>query len=200
MNTENLQGQLPDSIYNQIAGVLEPFNIDGPLRLSHLLGQCQHECANWTHFTESLNYSGDALWSMFHKHFTDINDAHSYARQPERIANRIYANRMGNGDEESGDGWNYRGRGALQLTGRGNYQALGDAIGVDLISNPDLVATDYQLASGAFFFSNNNLWTICDKGIDVATITIVTHHINGGELGLNERIQYTIDIYNALTA
>jgi len=199
MNIENLQGVVPDSIYDQIVGILEPFDIDGPLRLSHLLGQCQHECANWTRFIENLNYSGDALWSLFHKHFADINDAHSYHRQPERIANRIYANRMGNGDEVSGDGWKYRGRGALQLTGHDNYKALGEYIGVDLLNNPDLVATDYQLASGAFFFQHNNLWHFCDKGVDVATVTIVTHHVNGGELGLSERIQHTADIYTALT-
>src|SRR5690348_1918182 len=112
MDITRLQGHLPDTIYDQVQGILK-FGIDGPLRLSHLLGQSQHECANWAHFTENLNYSGDALWSLFHTHFASHDEAMSFARQPERIANRIYANRMGNGDEDSGDGYLYRGRGAL---------------------------------------------------------------------------------------
>lgn len=198
MDITKLQGHLPATIYNQIDGVLQ-FGIDGPKRLSNLLGQCKHECMNWTHFTENLNYSGDALWGMFHTHFTDRNEAESYARQPERIANRIYANRMGNGDEASGDGWLFRGRGALQLTGRSNYTALGNFLGVVLTDNPDLVATDYQLASGAFFFKTNNLWTICDNGVDDGTITTITHHVNGGTNGLEDRIKYTQEFYNILT-
>jgi len=198
MDITKLQGYLPNVIYNQIPGILS-FGIDGPKRLSHLLGQCKHESAGFTHFTENLNYSGDALWSLFHSHFTDRDEANSYARQPEKIANRIYANRMGNGDESSGDGWNYRGRGALQLTGKSNYKALGDFLGIDLISNPDLVATDYTLASAAFFFRNNGLWTICDQGVDYATCTSITNHVNGGELGLSERVQYTQYFYNILT-
>lgn len=193
-----LQNHLPDVIYNQLSDLCIKFDIDGPLRLSNFLGQCKQECENFTVFTENLNYSGEALWSMFHTHFIDINEANNYARQPEKIANRIYANRMGNGDEGSGDGWLYRGRGALQVTGKSNYQALGIFLGIDLMSNPELVATDYQLASGANFFKNNNLWVICDKGVDVGTITIVTQHVNGGTTALTNRIQYTQEFYNIL--
>lgn len=197
MDYSSLQDRIPDSIYNQIAGVLH-YGIDGPLRLSHLLGQSKEECG-FTVFTENLNYSANALWSLFHTHFTDQAECATYARQPEKIANRIYANRMGNGDEASGDGWLYRGRGCLQVTGKSNYQALGTTLGIDLLSNPDLVATDYQLASAAWFFSTHNLWPICDHGVDVPTITSITHHVNGGVLRLSQRIQYTQEIYQELT-
>jgi len=200
MNISKLSGVIPDIIFNQLQDTCSAFDIDGPLRLSNLLGQCKHESGNFIHLVENLNYSGTALFSLFHSHFTDQADADSYSRQPERIANRIYANRMGNGDEASGDGWLFRGRGCIQLTGRDNYQAFGDSIGVDIVSNPDLVSSDYALQSAAFFFKKNNLWTICDKGIDVATITIVTKHVNGGNLGLNERIQYTQEFYHILTS
>src|SRR4051812_27219013 len=100
MDRTKLIGHIPDTIYQQVITIQQ---IDGPLRMSHLLGQCKHESASFTHFTENLNYSGDALYSMFKSHFTDKTEADSYARQPERIANRIYANRMDNGDEASGD-------------------------------------------------------------------------------------------------
>lgn len=198
MDITLLQSHIPDTIYQQLAPLCTQFDIDGPLRLSNLLGQCQQECENFTVFTENLNYSGEALWSLFHTHFTDINEANSYARQPERIANRIYANRMGNGNEASGNGWLYRGRGALQVTGKSNYQALGDFLGIDLVSNPDLVSTDYTMASAAFFFRSHNLWTVCDRGVDTDTITAVTKVINGGTLGLANRIQYTQAFYSIL--
>lgn len=199
MDYSKLSGFIPDSVYNLIEEILS-FGIDGPKRLSHILGQSQEESGNFTKFVENLNYSGDALWKLFRTHFSSSEEANSYARQSERIANRIYANRMGNGDEESGEGWLYKGRGALQLTGKSNYQALGDFLKIDLINNPDIVATDYQLASAAFFFMKNKLWAICDKGVDTNTITEITHHVNGGELHLSERIQYTQTIYQRLTS
>lgn len=199
MDISKLQGHLPDSIYNQIPGILS-FGIDGPLRLSHLLGQCKKECENFTVFIENLSYSGNALWSIFHTHFKDITEATSFAHQPEKIANRVYANRLGNGDEQSGDGWLYRGRGCLQVTGKDNYKALGDFLNIDLITNPDLVATDYQLASAAFFFKTNGLWTICDKGVTTEVITEITRHVNGPALlGLDERIAFTQKFYGILT-
>lgn len=198
MNLPALQGHIPDLIYNQLEPLRVQFGIDGPLRMSHLIGQCQHESANFTHFVENLSYSGAALWSLFHTHFSSADEANSFAHQPERIANRIYSNRMGNGDEQSGDGWLYRGRGALQTTGHDNYKALGTFLGVDLLSNPDLVATDYIMASAAFFFKSNGLWSICDHGVDVPTITSVTRHINPGLLGLDSRIQHTQLVYNLL--
>ncbi len=200
MDITKLQGNLPGFIYQQLPDILPKFFIDGPLRLSHLLGQSAHESMNFTHLTENLNYSGEALYKLFKTHFTDQQEADSYAHQPERIANRIYSNRIGNGDEQSGEGWTYRGRGTLQLTGKSNYKSLGDFLGVDLLTNPELVATDYCLSSAAFFFYNNHLWSICDKGINIATITIVTRHMNGGDLGLSDRIKFTQEFYHLLTS
>jgi putative chitinase len=201
MDTSKLSGTVPDSVIAQLDATIQQYPaINSEYRVAHLMGQAKEESEGYTHTHENLHYSGDALWSIFHTHFTDRNEAESYGRQPERIANRIYANRIGNGDESSGDGWNYRGRGYLQITGKDNYQAMGDAIGVDLVSNPDLVESDYPMMSAAWFFDSHNLWSICDKGVDAATITIVTEHVNGGQLGLSARVQYTTDIYNALTA
>lgn len=199
MDISKLTGHVPDTLLQQLPAILTQFGIDGPFRLSHLLGQAKHESAGFVAVRENLNYSGTALWSLFHSHFSSLDEAVSYARQPEKIANRIYSNRMGNSDEASGDGWNYKGRGYLQTTGKSNYTALGKFLGVDLLSNPDLVATDYPLSSAAFFFSSHNLWSICDKGIGTDTITAITKAVNGGILGLQERTAYTQDFYHILT-
>lgn len=197
MQKENLIGRIPDNIYQQVIAIPQ---IDGPLRMSNFCGQCAHESGNFTIFTENLNYSADSLLRVFPKYFSTQEVANAFARKPEFIANKVYASRMGNGGINSGDGWKYRGRGALQTTGKSNYKALGDSLGVDLLTNPDLVATDYAIASAAFFFTKNNLWVLCDKGIDVASITILTHRINGGENGLSDRIQKTQAFYKLLTS
>lgn len=196
---DKLNGFIPDRICAQLPDLCAQFDIDGPLRLAHLVGQTREETGNYSIMSENLNYSGTALWSMFHKHFASEDEANAFARQPEKIANRIYANRMGNGDEESGDGWLYRGRGGLQTTGKENYKLLGDFLGIDLVSNPDLVATDYAMASAAFFFKKNNLWVICDRGVDTDTITALTIKVNGGTINLATRIDFTTKAYNFLT-
>lgn len=200
MDITKLQTHLPIGIYNQIPGILTKFSIDGPLRLSNLLGQCRHESGGFKVFVENLNYSGEALYKLFKKYFKDQEEANSFARQPERIANRIYSNRMGNGIPESGEGWKFRGRGCLQTTGKNNYIALGNFLGVDLITTPDQVATDYCLSSAAFFFLNNNLWTICDQGMSDEVITKVSKRVNGGVIGLSERIKHTKEYYHILTS
>lgn len=191
---QKLTGHIPDNILQQLRNIAE---IDGPKRCSNFLGQIKTESA-FTKFSENLNYSAKRLMEVFPKYFT-TEQAKVYANNPEKIGNRVYANRMGNGPEQSGDGYRYRGRGALQVTGKDNYTALGKYLNIDLISDPDKVATEYALASAAWFFTKNNLWTICDKGVDVATITILTRRINGGEHGLQQRIQYTQEFYNILT-
>jgi putative chitinase len=122
----------------------------------------------------------------------------SYARQPEKIAARVYASRMGNGDESSKEGFKFRGRGYIQLTGKANYTNFTKFIGEDCVSNPDLVATKYPLASAAFFFDSNKLWSICDKGADDATVTSVTKRVNGGTIGLADRIKHFKEYYNLL--
>lgn len=170
-----------------------------PSRAAHFFGQTSHESGGFTIFSENLNYSAAGLDKIFGKYFPDkLED--SYARQPMKIANRVYANRMGNGDEASGDGWKYRGRGALQLTGKSNYQAFASYLNKpEIMTNPDLVASDYAFESAMFFFDNNKLWTIADGGVTDSTILSMTKRINGGTHGLEERASLTKRFYGWLT-
>lgn len=163
---------------------------------AHFFGQISHETGGFRTFTENLNYSINGLKKVFGKYFPD--DTYKlYARQPEKIANRVYASRMGNGDETSGDGWKFRGRGALQLTGRTNYQLFSNHINnPDIMNNPDLVSTEFAFESAIFFFDNNKLWAICNKGINEGIITELTRKINGGINGLNHRIKLTNKYYS----
>jgi putative chitinase len=197
LNLEKLRGHIPDSVINQIPEASLKFNITTPLRLAHFLAQCSHESGNFRVLEENLNYSADGLRRIFSKHFPG-NLSESYERNPQRIANRAYSNRMGNGDEVSGDGWRFRGRGFIQLTGRQNYTSFARFIGEDVVSNPDLVATKYPLASAAFFFNSNNLWTICDRGADDATVTAVSRRVNGGTIGLSHRLSEFKRFHNLL--
>jgi len=144
-----------------------------------------------------LNYSADGLKKIFPKYFPGaLNE--SYARNPQKIANRVYSSRMGNGDEASGEGFKFRGRGYIQLTGKSNYSSFDKFVDDDILANPDLVATKYPLMSAAFFFNNNNLWAICDRGADVATVTAVTKRVNGGTIGLEDRIKHFKEFYSLL--
>jgi putative chitinase len=192
-----LKGHVPDSVIAQIPDTAAKFGITTPLRLAHFLAQCGHESGGFKAVSENLNYSADGLKKIFGKYFTGtLNE--SYARQPEKIANRVYSSRMGNGDEKSGDGFKFRGRGYIQLTGKSNYAAFDKTVSEDIIANPDLVATKYPLASAAFFFNNNNLWSICDKGADKSVIEAVTKRVNGGLIGINDRIKHFEEYYNLL--
>ena len=166
-----------------------------PYRAAHFFGQTGHETAAFKLFSENLNYSANGLSKIFGKYFPgDLEE--EYARKPEKIASRVYGNRMGNGDEESGDGWKYRGRGALQLTGKNNYTAFAKYLDKpEVLDKPDLVATEYAFESAMFFFDKNNLWSICDKGIDSNTITKLTKRINGGTNGLDHRKILTLKYY-----
>lgn len=167
-------------------------------RAAHFFAQTAHETGEYKLFSENLNYSKDGLMRVFSKYFPG-NLAESYAKQPEKIANRVYGNRMGNGDETSGDGWKYRGRGALQLTGKNNYQAFAHYLKKpEIMTNPDLVATQYAFESAMFFFDNNKLWSICDLGINDNSITTLTRRINGGTLGLDHRKSLTNKYYGWL--
>jgi predicted chitinase len=162
------------------------YDIDTRTRLAHFLGQLFHESGYLRHTVENLNYSTEGLLKTFRKYFTpDL--ARTYARQPERIANRVYALRMGNGDERSCDGWKFRGRGLVQVTGKDNYRALGKWLGVDLLSNPDRVATEYAAHSAVWFWTVNNL----NRWADTDDVTLVTKIINGGTNGLADRIALT---------
>ena len=192
-----LKGHIPDAVIAQIPETAAKFNITTPLRLAHFLAQCGHESGGFKAVSENLNYSADGLKRIFGKYFPgDL--AASYARQPEKIASRVYGARMGNGDESTGEGYKYRGRGYIQLTGKSNYTGFAKFIGEDTVANPDLVATKYPLASAAFFFNSNNLWSICDKGADDAAVTAVTKRVNGGIIGLADRIKHFKEFYSLL--
>ena len=194
---QNLKGHVPDAVIAQIPDTAKKFNITNPLRLAHFLAQCGHESAGFKAVSENLNYSADGLKKIFGKYFPgNLNE--SYARQPEKIASRVYGSRMGNGDESTGEGFKFRGRGYIQLTGKSNYTNFAKFIGEDTVANPDLVATKYPLASAAFFFDSNKLWSICDKGADDATVTAVTKRVNGGTIGLPDRIKHFKEYYNLL--
>ena len=166
-----------------------------PVRAAHFFAQTAHETGGFKLFTENLNYSADGLQKIFGKYFPGTLEE-SYSRNPEKIANRVYASRMGNGDEKSGDGWKFRGRGALQLTGKDNYKAFSDYLKKpEIMTTPDLVATTYSFESAMFFFDKNKLWSICDQGINDAAILALTKRINGGTHGLEDRNQKTKKYY-----
>jgi putative chitinase len=197
LNIEKLKGHIPDVVLAQIPETAKKFNITNNLRLAHFLAQCGHESGGFKAVSENLNYSADGLKKIFGKYFPgNLNE--SYARQPEKIASRVYASRMGNGDETTKEGFKFRGRGYIQLTGKSNYTNFTKFIGEDCVSNPDLVATKYPLASAGFFFDSNKLWSICDKGSDDATVTAVTKRVNGGTIGLADRIKHFKEYYNLL--
>jgi putative chitinase len=197
LNLEALRGHVPAAVIAQIPETAKKFNITNSLRLAHFLAQCGHESGGFTAVSENLNYSADGLKKIFGKYFPgNLNE--SYARQPEKIAARVYASRMGNGDESTKEGYKFRGRGYIQLTGKSNYTNFTKFIGEDCIAAPDLVATKYPLASAAFFFDSNKLWSICDKGATDADVTAVTKRVNGGTIGLADRIKHFKEYYNLL--
>lgn len=155
---------------------------------AHFFGQCAHESNNFKAFSENLNYSDKGLNGIFKKYFPTIASTAGYARKPEKIANKVYANRMGNGPESSGDGYRFRGRGPIQLTGKQNYQAFSDSIGrPDIMSNPDIVAGELAFESALWFFKKNGLLAIADKGVTDPIITQITEKVNGGTIGLDDR-------------
>ena len=197
LNIDKLKGHIPDSVLLQIPDTAKKFNITNNLRLAHFLAQCGHESGGFKAISENLNYSADGLKKIFGKYFPgNLNE--SYARQPEKIAARVYGGRMGNGDESTKEGYKFRGRGYIQLTGKSNYVNFTKFIGEDCVSNPDLVANKYPLASAAFFFDSNKLWSICDQGSSDEIVTKVTKRVNGGTIGLPDRIKHFKEYYNLL--
>lgn len=195
LNLQKLRGHIPDSVLAQIPETAEKFKINTPIKLAHFLAQCGHESGNFRVVQENLNYSKDGLVRVFPRYFPG-NLAESYAKQPEKIASRVYGDRMGNGPETTKEGFKFRGRGYIQLTGKNNYVAFGNAIGVNLVSNPDLVATKYPLLSAAWFFSKNCL----SKCVDASeqTVKIVTRCVNGGQIGIEDRIKHFKQYYALL--
>jgi putative chitinase len=198
MNLDKLKGHIPDTVIGQIPGVMDKFQINTPLRLAHFLAQCGHESGGFKLTNENLNYSADGLKKIFPKYFAQAGLAESYARQPEKIASRVYGGRMGNGDESTKEGYKFRGRGYIQLTGKSNYTEFDKFVNEDILANPDLVATQYPLLSAAWFFHKNGLNAIADKGADDATVTSVTKRVNGGTIGLPDRIKHFKEYYSLL--
>lgn len=172
-----------------------------PERAANFFGQTSHESGGFKAFSENLNYGAKGLLGIFKKYFPTEALAAQYERKPEKIANLVYASRMGNGNEASGDGWKFRGRGALQLTGKSNYQAFSDYLKrPEIMENPDLVGDELAFESAIFFFDKNKLWDICDKGVNKDTILALTKRINGGTHGISERIEKTVFYYEKLKA
>ena len=199
MNLDRLKGHVPDTVIAQIPGVMEKFGVNTPLRLAHFLAQCGHESGGFRLTQENLNYSAKGLMGIFKKYFPTQALADAYARKPEKIANKVYGNRMGNGPETSGEGFKFRGRGYIQLTGKQNYTAFDLAVEDDILGNPDLVSSKHALSSAAWFWKKNGLNLIADTGSSTEVVTKITKRVNGGTIGLADRIKHFKE-YHALLA
>jgi len=211
MNLDRLKGLVPDSVIIQLPAVIDKFGAKTPLRLSHFLAQLAHESGGFTKpvTIENLNYSAQRMADVWPNRYA-VDPKAKKPRKPNALAkkleknpvalgNNVYALRIGNGDEASGDGFKFRGRGYIQLTGRSNYTEFSKFIGEDCVANPELVATKYPLASAAFFFNNSKrLWSTCDHGPDDATVREVSQLVNGGNVGLEDRIDFFHRFFNAL--
>lgn len=198
MDINKLKGHIPDAVIAQLPDTMQKFELNTPLRLAHFLAQAGHESGGFKAVNENLNYGAKGLLGIFKKYFPTEAKAVLYERKPEKIANLVYGGRMGNGPEATGDGYKFRGRGYIQLTGRDNYTAFSKAINEDLTANPDLVATKYPLLSAAWFFHKNGLHKIADGGATDAVVTSVTKRVNGGTIGLPDRIKHFKEYYALL--
>lgn len=198
LKLSNLKGHIPDAVIAMIPDTAAKFGINTPLRLAHFLAQCGHESGGFRATQENLNYSAKGLMGIFKKYFPTEALANAYARQPAKIAARVYGGRMGNGAEATGEGYKFRGRGYIQLTGKENYTAFGKSIGEDILSNPDKVAGQYALLSAAWFFSKNGLHRMADEGASDAVVTKITKRVNGGTIGLPDRIKHFKEYYKLL--
>jgi putative chitinase len=199
LKLEKLKGHIPDTVIAQIPDTAAKFQINTPLRLAHFLAQCGHESGGFRLTKENLNYSAKGLAGTFKKYFPTEAAAKPYERQPVKIANKVYGNRMGNGPESSGEGAKFCGRGYIQLTGKENYTAFGKSINEDILSNPDKVASDYALLSAAWFFSKNGLHKMADEGSTDTVVTKITKRVNGGTIGLADRIKHFKEYYSLLS-
>jgi putative chitinase len=198
LKLEKLKGHIPDAVISMIPAVAQKFQIDSALRLAHFLAQCGHESGGFRLTKENLNYSAKGLNGIFKKYFPTLESALPYERKPEKIANKVYGGRMGNGPEASGDGAKFCGRGYIQLTGKDNYTAFGKSIGEDVCANPQVVAEKYALLSAAWFFNKNGLHKMADGGATDAVVTSITKRVNGGTIGLADRIKHFKEYYHLL--
>ena len=196
MDLNKLKGHVPDNVIAQIPDVMAKFKIDTAVKLSHFLAQCGHESGGFKVVNENLNYGAKGLLGIFKKYFPTEEKAKLYERKPEKIANLVYGGRMGNGTEANGEGWKYRGRGYIQLTGKANYAEFDKIVTENIVENPDLVATKYPLLSAAWFFHKNCLGR-CKDATD-ASVTAVTKCVNGGTIGLPDRLKHFKEYYSLL--
>ena len=199
MNLDKLKGHVPDAVIAQLPDTITKFELNTPLRLAHFLAQAGHESGGFKALNENLNYGAKGLLTTFKKYFPTEALAKQYERKPEKIANKVYGSRMGNGPEVTGEGYKYRGRGYIQLTGKDNYKAFDAVVTESIIDNPDLVATKYPLLSAAWFFHKNGLHKLADGGATDAVVTSITKRVNGGTIGLPDRIKHFKEYYAALS-
>jgi putative chitinase len=199
LKLDKLKGHIPDSVIAMIPDTAAKFGINTPLRLAHFLAQCGHESAGFKATQENLNYSAKGLMGIFKKYFPTEALAKQYERNPQKIASKVYGGRMGNGAEATGEGYKFRGRGYIQLTGKDNYTAFGKSIGEDIVSNPDVVSGKYALLSAAWFWSNNGLNKLADGGSVDTVVTTITKRVNGGTIGLPDRIKHFKEYYHLLS-
>ena len=199
MNLDKLKGHVPDAVIAQLPDTIAKFELNTPLRLAHFLAQAGHESGGFKALNENLNYGAKGLLGIFKKYFPTEALAIQYERKPEKIANRVYGGRMGNGPEATGEGYKYRGRGYIQLTGKDNYKAFDAVVIESIVDNPDLVATKYPLLSAAWFFHKNSLHKLADGGATDAVVTSITKRVNGGTIGLADRIKHFKEYYAALS-
>ena len=198
MDINKLKGHIPDAVIAQLPDTISKFELNTPLRLAHFLAQAGHESGGFKAVNENLNYGAKGLLGIFKKYFPTEAKAKEYERKPEKIANLVYGSRMGNGPEASGEGYKFRGRGYIQLTGKDNYKAFDAVVAENILETPDLVATKYPLLSAAWFFHKNGLHKIADGGATDAVVTSVTKRVNGGTIGLADRIKHFKEYYSLL--
>ena len=176
-----------DGWYEALSSVLPEYEIDSPQRVAAFIAQCTHESGGFKRLKENLNYKAESLVRVFPKYFPSLDLAKQYAHDQEKIANRVYGSRMGNGDESSGDGFRYCGRGLIQLTGRNNYTKFAESIGITVEEVPSLLETfEGAVKSACWFWKTNNLNQYADAG-DILTMT---KRINGGTIGLEDRTKH----------
>jgi putative chitinase len=198
VNSEHLKKMHIDPVWvDALNETFQRFDISTPIRQASFIGQCGHECANFKVLEENLNYRAETLMKLWKSRFQTIEIANEYARNPKKIANKVYSSRMGNRDEASGDGYRFRGRGCIQLTGHANYFHAGQACGEDFVMNPDLVATPRYAAMTAGWFWNTHKLNQYADSQDYKTLT---KKINGGFIGLEDRIKHINEALQVLTS
>jgi putative chitinase len=194
-------GVTPDGAFgpNTARAIAKHYGLDAK-RGAHLLGQAAHESGNFMISEENLYYRASTMCRVWPSRFKSEADAEPYAKNPEKLANKVYSGRMGNGPESSGDGWKYAGKGFIQLTGKDNTRAFAEHIGRDgLVDDPSPIATELAMDSAIFFFEKNGLFALADEGVTDEVIKKITRRVNGGYHGLDDRKEKTKKIYGWLS-